>query len=106
MRPPHAEACQQNFENGAKPRSNGNAKGNQHPQPEIEAIYSYAEASGQVAFEVISFVFPQIGGGYVTDARGKRRKEFRQRRPSGEGDQSWLWGLDAGEFMRRAPGKN
>ena len=37
-----------------------------------------------MAFEVVRFVFKQIGGGYVTDAHGKRKKTFRQRRPSGE----------------------
>ena len=75
-------------------------------EQEVEATYSYHDASSQVAFEVVRFVFKQVGGGYVTDARGKRTKTFRQRRPSGESDQSWLWGLEAGEFMRRAPGKN
>ena len=68
----------------------------------MEATYSYHDASGQVAFEVVRFVFKQPGGGYVTDARGKRMKTFRQRRPSGESDQSWLWGLEAGEY--HAPG--
>src|SRR5262249_45408853 len=36
----------------------------------------------------------------------KRAKTFSQRRPSGEPDGSWLWGLDAGEYMRQAPKKN
>ena len=49
----------------------------------MEATYPYHDASGQVAFEVVRFVFKQVGGGYVTDARGKRKKTFRQRRPSG-----------------------
>ena len=43
---------------------------------------------------------------YATNAQGKRKKTFSQRRPSGESDQSWLWGLDVGEFMRPAPGKD
>jgi hypothetical protein len=97
----YAEQCQENFENGAKPRSNGKAKDRQHHQCEVEAIYPYADASGQTAFEVVRFVFPQI-----TEARGKRMKTFRQRRPSREPDQSWLWGLEAGEFMRPALGKD
>ena len=78
----------------------------QHHQREVEATYPYCDASGQVAFEVVRFVFKQVDGSYVTDARGKRKKTFSQRRPSGESDQSWLWGLDAGEFMRPAPGKD
>ena len=90
----------------AKPRPNGNAKAGQHHQREVEATYPYCDASGQVAFEVVRFVFKQSAENYVTDARGKRIKTFSQRRPSGESDQSWLWGLDAGEFMRPAPGKD
>jgi hypothetical protein len=102
----YAEECRENFGNGEKPRPNGNAgSGHQH-QREVEATYSYRDASGQVKFEVVRFVYKQAGGDYVTDARGQRMKTFRQRRPSGEPDQSWLWGLEAGEFMRPAPGKN
>ena len=80
----YAEECQQNFENGEKPRPNGNAGNGQPYQREVEATYSYYDASGQLAFEVVRFVFKQVGGGYVTDARGKRKKTFSQRRPSGE----------------------
>jgi Protein of unknown function (DUF3987) len=99
----YAEECQQKFENGGK---NGNPKADQPYQREVEATYSYHDACGQVAFEVVRFVFKQVGGDYVTDGRGKRTKTFRQRRPSGEPDESWLWGLDVGEFMRPAPGRN
>ena len=52
----YAEECQQNFENGEKPRPNGNAKAGQHYQREVEATYSYCDASGQVAFEVVRSV--------------------------------------------------
>src|SRR5262245_12913001 len=76
--------------------------GKRPAQQEVEATYSYHDASSQVAFEVVRFVFKQVGGGYVTDVRGKRMKTFRLRRPSGESDQSWLWSLEAGEFMRPA----
>ena len=100
----YAEECQQNFENGGKRRSNG--KDDEPYQQVVEATYPYCDTSGQVAFEVVRFVFKRIDGSYVTDARGKRKKTFSQRRPSGESDQSWLWGLEAGEFMRRAPGGN
>jgi Protein of unknown function (DUF3987) len=100
----YAEECQQNFANGGKRRSNG--KDNEPYQQVVEATYPYCDTSGQVAFEVVRFVFKRVDGSYVTDARGKRKKTFRQRRPSGESDQSWLWGLEAGEFMRPAPGGN
>ena len=84
---------------------NGNPEAGQHYQREVEATYPYPDTSGQLAFEVVRFVCKQ-GGSYVTDAHGKRNKTFSQRRPSGESDQSWLWGLDVGEFMRPAPGKD
>ena len=99
----YAEECQQNFENGTSRNPDG---GGQPHEREIEATYQYHDASGQVAFEVVRFVFKQVGGDYVTDAHGKRMKTFFQRRPSGKSDQSWLWSLEAGEFMRRAPGEN
>src|SRR5262245_61490695 len=83
----YAEECQQNFENGGK---NGNPKADQPYQRKLEATYSYHDASGQVAFEVVRFVFKQVGGGYATDTCGERKKTFSQRRPSGESDQSWL----------------
>src|SRR5262249_12869761 len=61
-------------------------------KPDIRPkICPYIDASGQIAFQVIT----------VTDVRGRF-----VRRPSGEGDRSWLWNsLDAGEFMRSAPDK-
>ena len=61
--------------------------------PFDETYHPYVNASGQVVFEVV----------WVTDTRNKRNKASLQRRPSGDG--SWLWELDAGEYMRRAPGK-
>ena len=55
----YAEQCQQNFENGEKPRPNGNAGNGQPPQQEVEATYSYHDASGQIAFQVARVVFKQ-----------------------------------------------
>jgi hypothetical protein len=59
----YAQECRQNFENGKKPRSNENAGSNRHHQRELAATYSYCDASGQVAFEVVRFVFKQASGG-------------------------------------------
>jgi hypothetical protein len=94
-------------ENGsnAEPRSNGEKGPGQQRQLEEEGAYPYRDASGQVAFEVMRFVLKQ-GENYVVGKYGKRIRTSLQRRPSGEPDQSWLWGLGAGEFMRRAPGKD
>jgi hypothetical protein len=101
----YAEECQQNFDNGG-PRPMGNGSAGPSPyQREIEATYPYLNAAGQLTFEVVRFILKQPGGGYVTDARGKRVKTFCQRMPSGEPG-IWRWGLEAGEYMRRAPGKD
>src|SRR5262249_10947695 len=35
---------------------------------------------------------------------GKPKKTFRQRRPDPDDTQVWVWGLRAGEYMRRSPG--
>ncbi len=101
----YAEECRQNLENDEKPRSNGIVITGQRHQREVEATYSYCDASGQVAFEVVRSVLKQ-GENYVLDACGKRIKTFSQRRPSGLPDRDWLWGLDAGEYMRPGPGKD
>ena len=67
----YAEECRQNLENDEKPRPNGNAKAGQHHQREVEATYSYCDASGQVAFEVVRAVYKQ-GENYVVDACASR----------------------------------
>jgi hypothetical protein len=83
----YAEECQQNFENGGRPSSSSDrkSKGNGSYQRVVEATYPYHDAAGLLAFEVVRFVYELPGEGfvtYVTDTRGKRMKEFRQRRPS------------------------
>src|SRR5262245_26795893 len=62
-------------------------------QPE-EIIHPYIDASGQVAFEVVHFVYD------------KHTKLVQHRRPSGDSDQSWVLSLEAGEFMRPTPGED
>jgi hypothetical protein len=80
----YAEECQRHFENGGKAKNGGDS-----PYiKEVESVYTYHDAAGVIAFEVVRFVFKLPGGGYITDERGKRTKTIRQRRPSGE------WGLD------------
>jgi hypothetical protein len=111
----YARECQQQFENGglsSKPSSSEKTpeprpnSGNGQTRQELEAAYPYHDAAGQVAFEVVRYIHRQADGGYVVDERGKRKKSIYQRRPSGEPDGSFIWGLDAGEFMRPAPGSN
>src|SRR6516225_9930936 len=59
-----------------------------------EIIHPYVDASGQVAFEVVRLVYDKHTG-FV-----------QHRRPSEEGDGSWILSLDAGEFMRSASGED
>ena len=55
----YAEECQQNFENGGEAAPERQWKAGQPHQQEVEATYPYRDASGQVAFEVVRFVFKQ-----------------------------------------------
>jgi hypothetical protein len=97
---PHAEG------DAATSRQDGSGKNQNKQQRKIEATYTYHDAEGQVAFEVVRSVFKQADGCYAIGADGKRIKSFAQRRPSGETDGGWLWGIGAGEFMRAGPGKD
>ncbi len=54
----------------------------------IVKTYDYTDAAGDILYQVVRF----------------EPKTFGQRRPSRLGDGTWIWGLDAGEFMRRGPG--
>ena len=89
----YAEECLEKFESGPPPRSNGsNGASAPRQQTELEASYVYHDAAGRVAFEVLRFIYPIAGGGYVVDADGKRKKGFMQRRPSGEPDEQHALG--------------
>ena len=72
------------------------SKGNKNgQQDEREATYPYRDAEGQVAFEVVRYVARLPDGSYAIGDDDKRSKKFAQRRPSGEPDGSWIWGLGA-----------
>jgi len=55
-------------------------------KPEIVATYDYHDADGNVVFQVVRFT----------------PKDFRQRRPDGNGH--WVWGLSAGEYAQSQGG--
>jgi len=63
-----------------------NTAGKTKPKREIVATYDYTDADGQLTYQVVRF----------------EPKTFGQRRPAGDG--AWIWGLDAGEFMRKPGG--
>lgn len=77
------------------------------PKREIEAAYDYTDAEGSLLFQSVRFVFRNADGSYVMTKDGaKKKKTFSQRRPSPGEKGVWINGLDAGEYMRRGPGKD
>ncbi|MBB4017364.1 hypothetical protein GGR16_002393 [Chelatococcus caeni] len=66
-------------------------------KPEITAVYDYTDLAGELLYQVCRKE-------WIDNA--KRRKTFSQRRPSPDEKGVWFWGLDAGEYMRRAPGQD
>jgi putative DNA primase/helicase len=95
---------------GERPRTNGAAKpndkadGSKQPgtatsnKPELVASYDYTDAEGRLLFQVHRLHF--------NDAGGKPNKTFRQRRPDPENPKQWIWGLAAGDYMRKTPGQD
>lgn len=71
-------------------RSNGAAASSKR---ETVATYDYLSGDDILLYQVVRFEWLD---------KGKRRKSFGQRRPSPDNDGTWLWGLDAGEYSRRA----
>lgn len=70
----------------------------------IFKAYDY-EIDGVVQYQNVRIQFKMPDGSWEIDPdTGKPDKDFRQRRPSGLGDGSWVWGLKAGQFMRRKAG--
>lgn len=84
------------------------------PQPlaaegkrEMVATYDYPDRDGNLIYQVCRFQIRMPDGTFALNKDGKGTwKTFLQRRPSGLGDGSWVWGLSAGDFMRPAPGKD
>ncbi len=60
-------------------------------QRELKKAYDYTDRQGTLLYQVCRME-------WVED--GKIKKTFMQRRPSPEGDDSWIWGLAAGDFLR------
>src|SRR5215470_1849618 len=88
-----------------KDRPNGKANGHDKAKPggtkTPDETYAYTDENGTTVLEVVRFVFTMPDGSLELTDRGKPRKTFSQRRPDGQG--AWIWGLDAGDYMRRAP---
>lgn len=57
----------------------------------ITKTYDYTDAQGTLIYQVCRIEWTHDG---------KHRKTFIQRRPSPDNDDSWIWGLSAGDFLR------
>src|SRR5690606_6752865 len=83
-----------------------------HPQPKPKGKWTqvevdpYTDADGNLRYEVCRIQWKLPVGSLKLSRKGKPDKSFRQRRPSGRGDGSKVWGLGAGEYMREAPGRD
>lgn len=71
-----------------KPAGGNQQAQRQNEKRRIVATYDYTDQSGELLYQVVRF----------------EPKTFGQRRPSPQKDGSWIWGLDAGDFMRRGDG--
>lgn len=91
--PPPAEQ-QQPREVSAAPRG----------KREVAKVYDYTDVDGGVVYQVCRFQFRMPDGAWETDARGRIKKTFAQRRPWHVETGRFVWGLGAGEYMRKGPG--
>lgn len=69
--------------------------------------YDYTDGDGNLVYQNCRIQFKMPDGSWEKDPKtGKADKDFRQRRPSGLPDGSWVWGLKAGRFMRLRAGQD
>lgn len=69
----------------------------------IARTYDYVNNDDVLRYQVVRFHFELPDGSFERGKSGNPKKTFGQRRPSDESG-VWIWGLGAGEFMRRGPG--
>ena len=67
------------------------------------ATYDYLDETGARLFQVVGFGFRKPDGTFLSKA-GKIERTFHQRRPDPDEPKIWVWGLAAGDYMRRARG--
>jgi hypothetical protein len=72
---------------------------------EMLETYDYQDSDGSRLFQTLRYCFRRPDGELEMD-NGKLKKTFRQRRPDPDDPKVWVWGLSAGEYMRRGPGRD
>jgi Virulence-associated protein E/CHC2 zinc finger len=93
--PPNKEANAQRGNGHDKSAKAGTKK-------EIVATYKYTDQDGKELFTVVRRQWRLPDGSFVLGKRGKPEKDFGQRRPAPDGEPVQVWGLGAGEYMRRS----
>lgn len=72
----------------------------------IVEVDPYHTRDGELSYEVCRIQWKLPDGSWEMGKKGKPKKTFVQRRPSGRADGSKAWGLGEGEYMRSAPGRD
>lgn len=69
----------------------------------LTKVYDYPDADGGLIYQVCRFQFQLPNGAPEKDDRGRIKKTFAQRRPYAGEPGRFVWGLGAGEYMRKGP---
>jgi hypothetical protein len=89
--------------NGARPNGSKPPQGSRKEKLES---YDYVDEDGALLFQVLRFGYRSSDGTLALNKSGKPDKTFHQRRPVGDEPKVWIWGLAAGDYMRKAPGQD
>jgi len=64
------------------------------PKKITAATYEYLDEAGNLAFAVVRVEHQNADGTFVKTGNGKRKKDFRQRRPDPEQPGKWIWNVN------------
>lgn len=85
-------------------RKNGAAKPASALERKLLEAYDYLDVYGTLVMQVRRVGFMQQGKLKLNGA-DKPEKTFQQLRPDPDNPKSWIWGIRAGDYMRKAPGQ-
>jgi putative DNA primase/helicase len=87
-------------------KPNGKDHAAAEPKKVVVKRFDHFRRDGTLEVQVERVEFKKPDGTFVLTAEGKHEKTIRQRRPYRSEPNIWIWGITAGEYMRRAPGKD
>jgi hypothetical protein len=76
------------------PKANGKDRTGTKPRKVVAAEYPYRDQNGAVAFVVERIEYQNPDGSFVSKD-GKRKKNFRQKRPDPDHPGEWIWNVDS-----------